>query len=302
VSQLTLPEYTWNELQRDAEARVAAMESRWIVETVSGLSGADWIASQHEMATVGAVARVEEMVARRVAGEPLQYVLGEWEFRGFDVFVDPRVLIPRPETEVTVQVAIDAVSELGARRGRSDPLAGSRTEFTVVDLGTGSGAIAIALAAELPDAEVWATDVSADALTVARANVAGAGSIATRIRLAHGDWFGALPDHLRGRVRVAVANPPYIAEGEIESLPPEVANHEPRVALVSGPTGLEAIERIVGEAPGWLEAHGVLVVEIAPHQSDAAIEIARDAGLVGVGVERDLTGRDRVLVARLAGD
>lgn len=273
-----------------------------MVEAASGLRGAALVAILQETATVGAAARVQDMVQRRVAGEPLQYVLGEWEFRGIDVFVDPRVLIPRPETEVTVQVAIDAVSELGARRGRSDPWAGSRTQFTVVDLGTGSGAIAIALAAELPDAEVWATDVSADALTVARANVAGAGSVATRIRLAHGDWFGALPDHLRGRVRVAVANPPYIAEGEIESLPPEVANHEPRVALVSGPTGLEAIERIVGEAPGWLEAHGVLVVEIAPHQSDAAIEIARDAGLVGIGVERDLTARDRVLVARVAGD
>jgi release factor glutamine methyltransferase len=291
---------TWAELQRDVEARVALTEARWIVETVSGLRGAELIAGRHETATVGGLARAHDMVERRVAGEPLQYVLGEWAFRGIDVFVDPRVLIPRPETEVTAQVAIDAVSELGARRGRSNPWAGAQAAFTVVDLGTGSGAIAIALAAELPDAEVWATDVSAEALAVAHANVAGAGSVATRIRLAHGDWFSALPDYLRGGVRVAVANPPYLAASEVDDLPTEVADHEPRVALVSGPTGLEAIERIVGEAPEWLEADGVLVVEIAPHQSGPAIGIARRAGFADTRVERDLTARDRVLVARLS--
>jgi release factor glutamine methyltransferase len=201
---------------------------------------------------------------------------------------------------VTAKVAIESAAALGARRARQDPWAGAHTEFTVVDLGTGSGAIALALAAELPDAEVWATDVSEDALAVARANVAGAGSVATRIRLAHGDWFGALPDHLRGRVRIVVANPPYIAAREVASLPPEVADHEPRLALVSGPTGLEAIERIAREAPAWLERDGVLVVEIAPHQSEAAIEIAQTAGFAQARVERDLAARDRVLVARVS--
>lgn len=303
--QATEKKYTWRELQREVEATVGAMEARWIVETVSGLRGAELFTSHDESAPVGAAARIEAMVLRRAAGEPLQYVLGDWEFLGIDVFVDPRVLIPRPETEVTAQVAIESAAALGARRGLPvrrgrGPWAVAPSEFTVVDLGTGSGAIALALAAELPDAEVWATDVSEDALAVARANVAGAGSIATRIRLAHGDWFGALPDHLRGRVRVAVANPPYIAAHEAESLPPEVADHEPRLALVSGPTGLEAIERITREAPEWLEPEGVLVVEIAPHQSDAAVEIARSAGFAQARVERDLTARDRVLVARVS--
>jgi release factor glutamine methyltransferase len=276
------------------------MEARWIVEAVSGLRGSELLANHDLAAPFGAVKRIEDMVNRRIAGEPLQYVIGEWEFRGVDVFVDRRVLIPRPETEVTAQVAIDAAAELGARRGRGNPWTGTETEFTVVDLGTGSGAIAISLAAELPDAEVWATDVSDDALAVARANIAGAGSVATRIRLAHGDWFAALPDQLRGRVRVAVANPPYISEHEVESLPREVVDHEPRVALVSGPTGFEAIERIVTDAPVWLETRGALVVEIAPSQGDSVIVLARAAGFADARVERDLTGRDRVLVARVS--
>jgi release factor glutamine methyltransferase len=105
---------------------------------------------------------------------------------------------------------------------------------------------------------------------------------------------------LLGRVRVAVANPPYISEHEVESLPREVVDHEPRVALVSGPTGLEAIERIVADAPAWLETRGALVVEIAPSQGDSVIALARAAGFTDARVERDLTGRARVLVARVS--
>ena len=126
-------------------------------------------------------------------------MLGSWPFLGHDLFVDPRVLVPRPETEVVAQVAIDEMVRLGARRGRSDPWAGLVTAYAVADLGTGSGALALALASELPDAEVWATDVSDDALAVARANFAGAGSVAdAAARRASGSWFDALPDELRG--------------------------------------------------------------------------------------------------------
>ena len=296
---------SWAQLQHDAAATLASAgvvaaesEARWMVESASGRRGSDLLAST-EPPTTNAPSRVQHMVERRIAGEPLQYVLGEWEFRGIDLFVDPRVLIPRPETEVTAQVAVDAALRVGARRGRANPWAGARTEFTVVDLGTGSGAIALALARELPDAEVWATDVSADALAVARANVAGAGSAATRVRVAEGDWFAALPDALRGRIRVAVANPPYVSEAEVAGLPSEVADHEPMLALVSGPTGLEAIEHIVGEAPAWLEPGGTLVIEIAPHQSESAASGARAAGFADVRVEPDLTGRERVLAARV---
>jgi release factor glutamine methyltransferase len=291
-----------SDLRRDVETRLreagvasAEQESRWIVETVSGQGHASL-----DESTVAAAARTDAMVQRRIAGEPLQYVLGEWEFRGIDLFVDPRVLIPRPETEITAQVAIDAARRLGARTGPADPWAGASTEYTVVDLGTGSGAIALALANELPDAEVWATDASEDALAVARANLAGAGVGATRLRLAHGEWFGALPDDLRGTLRVVVSNPPYVSEAEVRDLPPEVVDHEPRAALVSGPTGMEAIEHLLQEAVHWLETGGGLVIEIAPHQAEAARDLARDAGYEDVEVIADLTGRDRVLVAHLA--
>ena len=138
--------------------------------------------------------------------------------------------------------------------------------------------------------------MSPDALEVARANVVGCGQ--TRVRLCEGSWFDALPETLRGELALVVANPPYIAEAEVDSLPAEVAGHEPRGALVSGPTGLEAIEEIVRGARHWLAPGASLVVEIAPHQSDSVSEIAAAAGLTDIVVRDDLTRRPRVLVAR----
>jgi len=281
---------------REGALANADMEARWIVEEATDVDGA------HDDQPVSArvAQRVDEMLARRLAGEPLQYVLGAWPFRDHDLFVDRRVLIPRPETELTVQVAIEEAARLGARTRRRDPWAGAQSTYAVADLGTGSGAIAIALAAELPDAEVWATDVSEDALAVARANVAGAGSPSTRVRVVSGSWFDALPGELRGHLRVIVSNPPYIAESEVGDLPPEVVRHEPRVALVGGPTGLEAIEHLLAGAPEWLEPAGVLVLELAPHQADEAQRLAIAGGYGDARVERDLAGRERVLVARNA--
>lgn len=268
-----------------------------MVEHVSGYDAAELVAAEDEKVVNRPATHLTELVGRRVAGEPLQYVLGCWTFLGLDLLVDRRVLIPRPETEVTARVAIDEAVRLGARRGRPDPWAGAATTYTVADLGTGSGAIALALAAELPDAEVWATDDSQDALAVARANLAGTGLPSTRVRLGTGSWFDALPDRLRGHLRLVVSNPPYVAEAEVDDLPAELS-HEPRRALVSGPTGLESIDLIVSEAPAWLDAVGTLVCELAPHQSDAVRHAAATAGFDEVLVQRDLAGRDRVLVAR----
>ncbi len=297
---------TWASLRADAARQLeaagferGAQEARWMLEEASGERGAELVAIEADEATVNGARHVAAMVGRRIAGEPLQYVLGTWSFRGIDVFVDARVLIPRPETERTVELAIDEAARLGARRGRRAPFSGTRTEYAVVDLGTGSGAMALALASELPDAEVWATDASADALAVARANLAGAGNLAARVRVAEGDWFAALPTSLRGGVRVVVSNPPYVTESELAELSPEVRDHEPWAALVSGASGLESIERIVRDAPGWLEARGSLVVELDPRRADAAVELARDAGFVDVFVAPDLADRPRVLVARL---
>lgn len=149
------------------------------------------------------------------------------------------------------------------------------------------------------DARVWATDRSGDAAAVARANLAGIGSAATRVRIAEGDWFDALPDELLGSFDLIVSNPPYVAEREVDELPSEVADYEPIGALVSGPTGLEAIEHLIAGTPAYLTPQrGTLVLEIAPHQSEAARDLAVDAGFAEVRVERDLGGRERVLIAR----
>jgi release factor glutamine methyltransferase len=280
---------------RDGGIDTADAEARWILEEVLGDGGAD------EPVSTRAEARVDELVARRLAGEPLQYVLGSWSFRGLDLMVDRRVLIPRPETEITAQVAIDEAERIGARRGRNDPWRGATTTYAVADLGTGSGALALALAAELPDAEVWAVDLSADALVVARANTAGSGAIGARVRVASGEWFDALPADLRGRLQLVVTNPPYVAEHEVAALPREVADHEPRAALVAGPAGTECIERILDDVGDWLAPGGAVVVELAPHQAEWALEHAAAVGLVDARIEHDLTGRARVLVARAPG-
>jgi release factor glutamine methyltransferase len=289
--------------RRLAEVGVASAdaEARWLTETASGYDAVDWLTIFELVPNERAQAHLDSMVERRVRGEPLQYVLGSWAFRELDLLVDERVLIPRPETEWVVEIALGEAVRLGLRRG-GRPSLDARTDAVVADLGTGSGAIALALACALPDAEVWATDVSPDALVVARANLVGIGSAATRVRLEAGSWFDALPSDLRGRLKVVVSNPPYVAEHEVADLPADVAEWEPRLALVSGPSGLEAIEAIVLEAPAWLDPGGsVLVVELAPHQADAARETARAAGFDAVDVVRDLAGRDRVLVARVAG-
>ncbi len=275
-------------------------EAQWLVEEVSGMDASQQLAHASEGASRRAVSALQLLVERRASGEPLQYVLGSWSFCGIDISVDRRVLIPRPETEVVAQVAIAEVRRCGGRVGPTDATdawSGNLTVYAVADLGTGSGAIALALAAALPDAEIWATDVSEGALAVARANVAGVA--ATRVRLGIGSWFSALPDALRGSLLVVTSNPPYVSEAEYETLPLEVASWEPVSALVSGPTGLEAIEVVVGEAPSWLAPEGSLVVEIGATQASAAIALALDAGFVEAFVIKDLVGRDRVLVARL---
>jgi release factor glutamine methyltransferase len=296
----------WRELRSEAQAALtgagvgpAELEARFIVERVSGYDAVEWLEIADSPAPARGERALREMVRRRVAGEPLQYVLGGWEFRGFDLFVDRRVLIPRPETEYVVEVALEEAARVGLRRSRRRLSLVDSESYApaVADIGTGSGAIAISMAAELPDAEVWATDVSDDALTVARANVAGCA--ATRVRIADpGEWFDPLPPALRGSLRLVVSNPPYIAEHEFAGLPEEVAAYEPRGALIAGPTGTEAIERLLALAPEWLAPGATFVCEIAPHQADVVAEHARGLGYGEVMVRDDLTGRPRVLVAR----
>ncbi len=281
---------TWGPLYEQAVERLGDRRTaQWFVEDASGSS---WPAALDE--PVPAVAREAfySMLERRESGEPVQYVLGHWAFRKLDLLVDGRVLIPRPETEVVVEEALAELDLLA-------PAGAEGAHRVVVDLGTGSGAIALSIATERPDVQVWATDLSREALAVASANLAGLGAQAVgRVRLAQGSWWSALPVELRGSVGLAVANPPYVADGEMAGLPEEVSRWEPHQALVAGPSGLEALEAIVSEAPAWLAGRSALVAEIAPHQSGAAKSLALSAGFSDVTVRNDLAGRDRVLVAR----
>jgi release factor glutamine methyltransferase len=280
---------SWRQLWIETTARLgggpeAANEARWLCQEVSGSAGPEWALGLDAAAAQRAVARLDALVARRLAGEPLQYVLGSWGFRQLDLFVDGRVLIPRPETEGVVDVALELLA------GRERPL-------VVADLGTGSGAIALSLARELPltGVEIWATDASADALDVARANLAGLGREAVNVRLAEGNWFDALPDSLQGRLDLIVSNPPYVATGD--DLPAAVRDWEPVEALFAGADGLDALRVLVAGAAVWLRPGGSLVVEIGTGQGGVAVALAEEAGLVAVVVRPDLAGRDRVLVA-----
>ncbi|MEY2456034.1 MAG: release factor glutamine methyltransferase [Acidimicrobiaceae bacterium] len=276
---------TWRALLAAGTQRLGdAADARRIAEEASGWEGAELILNVDEETEPLTYARWSAMVDRRAGGEPLQYVLGRWGFRSLDLFVDGRVLIPRPETE---EVVSHALAELDRLDGK-----------VVVDLGTGSGAIALAVAVERKGVEVWATDASVDAIEVARANLAGAGRAAARVRLAAGSWFSPLPSELRGAIDLVVANPPYVATGE--QLPAEVAEWEPVTALVAGPTGLEAIEAVVAEAAVWLRRPGALVVEIGETQSAAALALARQEGFAEAETRVDAAGRDRVLVARVS--
>ena len=282
----TAPTLTWRHLYSLATERLGSdVDARRIVERASGREGPDWLLTLDDPVPTRAVSFFDDMVERRAAGEPLQYVLRRWGFRTLDLLVDRRVLIPRPETEVVVEVAIRELRRIDSQR----PL--------VADLGTGSGAIALSIAVEVPNAHVWATDASEDALAVARANLAGIGSpAAVRVRMAHGRWFTALPAAFRGQFDLVVSNPPYIADHE--TLPAEVADWEPGAALFAGPTGTEAIAEIVQGAADWLAPGGALVVELAPRHAEDAGGLARDAGFGDVDIRPDLNGRARVLVAR----
>lgn len=220
-----------------------------------------------------------EMVRRRLRREPVAYILGRKGFRRLELAVDPRVLVPRPETELLVELAL----ELRPQR--------------VLDVGTGSGAIALAVADELPDAEVTATDTSTQALEVARANAERLG-LSERVRFLE----GTLPDDERG-FDLILANLPYVAERDWPSLQPEVTQYEPREALLAGPDGLDAYRAFIPECSLHLSRYatqrkGALAVELGEGQAPAVADLMREAGFEEVETRRDLAGIERVVVGR----
>ena len=220
-------------------------------------------------------ARLEALVARRAAHEPVAYLVGVRGFRWLELAVDPRVLIPRPETELLVEVALELAP--GA---------------TVLDVGTGSGAIALALKHERPDLTVTGVDASADALAVARANAVRLG---LGVAFLPSDLLSAVP----GRVDALLANLPYVADGAV--LPPDVAGYEPAGALRAGPDGLDAIVRLTGQlaARGPAGRPGLLVLEIGADQGPAVAGLVAGLGYPSVTVMADLAGLDRVVCARM---
>jgi release factor glutamine methyltransferase len=244
------------------------------------------------------------LVARRAAGEPTQYLTGKQEFWGLEFQVTPAVLIPRPETEHVVEVALE---RLGARGLKIDLKTGAPSPpLRIADVGTGSGCLAVALAHELPHAEVFATDVSAAAIEVARRNAARH-AVSDRIHFVQTNLLDALfPSSLAPRPSplffdLIVSNPPYVARSEAASLPREVREHEPEAALFGGPTGIEIYAGLMKQAAALLCPGGNLVVELGYGAADRVREIlTAQPGWANTCTTNDLAGIPRVLAAERA--
>jgi len=261
-----------------------------------------------------AAEKFRALIARRAAGEPVQYLTGKQEFWGLEFEVTPAVLIPRPETEHVVEVALARLGERGIKIHMDT--GAPRETLRVADVGTGSGCLAVALAWELPHAEVLATDISAPALEIARRNAARHG-VAERVHflqrdlltgLAQTDPSGVVARHAmaastqnRPLFDLIVSNPPYIARNEAEQLQREVRDHEPHAALFGGPTGTEMYQRLIDQARDQLRDHGILVLELG-HDSAERVRGIFDAqpAWTKVAITMDLAGIPRVLAAERA--
>lgn len=294
---------TWRELwSQTTEALAVALpdaepaEARWLIEEASGADDGDFYRVLDQLATVRGVAHLDAMVGRRRQGEPIQYVLGHWAFRRLDLMVDRRVLIPRPETEVLVEVALGELDRI-ARSSSVDRLAGASAHepLRVVDLGTGSGAIGLSIASERPGTSVTLTDRSTDALAVARANLAGIGSAAIGVSVVEGSWFEPLDPAWAGSIALIASNPPYVAPGD--DLDASVLGWEPAAALFADQDGTADLAVLADSAPRWLSPGGALVVEMDPRQVEWFGDQCHWAD--SIDTVRDLAGLNRIVVARL---
>jgi release factor glutamine methyltransferase len=267
-----------NDAGLEAPRRVA----EWLLMEVLGCDRGRLYARSAQPVPPADAARFDEMVARCVAGEPPQHVLGYTAFRGLRIEVSPAVMIPRPETEEVAGAALAAVEAVDRPR--------------VLDVGTGSGCIALALKHERPDAVVRGWDVSPEALAVARRN---ADRLGLAVRFAEVDLFsdeaaGALDE----RVDLLVSNPPYIPDDEVDTLPAVVRDYDPPRALFSGDDPLRFYRRLADRAPALCAPGARVVLETHADYADAAADVLRRAGLRDVGVDDDLSGRPRILTAR----
>ena len=250
----------------------------WLLRTDRG----GLVAREPDPMNPETAARFEGLLSRRENREPLQYLFGEEEFCGLTFKVDRRVLVPRPETELLVEAVLGLPLE---------------TEARVVDVGTGSGCIAVTLAVERPGWELLAVDLSADVLAVARKNAARH-EVESRVTFLQGD-LAELPGEWSSSMDVVVSNPPYVSEKEWQSLAPEVREHEPRTAFVPGPTGLEAYRMLAPVALRVLRPGGFLVLELGHRSEAGAVDAVASSGFADVEVRPDLRDIPRILIARL---
>lgn len=269
---------TLGEALTAARQLIDRLDARLLLQYATGCSHTDLLARPETPVFGPAYAQFSEWVQRRAAGEPLAYLVGEAEFRGRVFQVSPAVLIPRPETEVLIDLAVDRLKTLKTPR--------------VLDLGTGSGIVAISLALECPQARVIAVDLSPNALSVARNN---AGRLGATVRFIESDWFSALAGE---RFDLIVSNPPYVAAGDphlaLNGLP-----FEPQMALTDGADGLACIRRIVTDAPAHLQVGGALLFEHGYDQGPASRNLLAAAGFKAPFTQPDLAGTDRVTGAYL---
>jgi release factor glutamine methyltransferase len=269
---------TLGEAMAFARTKIDHLDARLLLEYATGCTHADLLARPETPVIGPAHDQFAEWVARRAAGEPLAYLTGEAEFRGRVFQVSPAVLIPRPETELLIELALEKM------RGLAAP--------TVVDLGTGTGIVAISLALECPAATIATVDLSNEAISVARNN---AGRLGARVEFHEGDWFVPLVGR---RFDLIVSNPPYVAAGDphlaLNGLP-----HEPQMALTDGADGLACIRRIVADAPAHLNPGGWLLFEHGYDQGEASRNLLTAAGFKAASTFPDLAGIDRVSGAHL---
>jgi len=285
---------TVRELLDDATARLTAagvttprVDAEWMLADALGVRRAALYGAMSRVPAPALIDRYEAALRRRVAREPLQHIVGSQAFRDISVAVGPDVLVPRPETELLASWALEL---LPPPSGRS-PL--------VLDVGTGSGCIAAALASERRDLTIVAVDVSPAAVAVARDNIAALG-LGDRVSVVVSDLFSALSPT---RVDLIVSNPPYIATGELATLAPEITEHEPRIAVDGGADGLAVATRLVREAPAWLRPGAALVLETGgDEQVESVMRAMREAGFVDVASRRDLAGVTRFVSGRRAAE
>ena len=271
-----------------ASSQSPRLDAELLLAHVLGITRERLYAAPERVLIADERSRFESLVERRAAGEPVAYLTGHKAFRALDLRVGPEALVPRPETETLVEVALAKLALVDWERIDRRP--------RVLDLGTGSGAVALALVHEHPSVQVVATDVDERALELARLNAVRLG-LGARIEFAHGDLFDGLPGG--ALFDLIVSNPPYVAEHELPGLPVDVRDYEPVGALVAGPQGLDVYERLVPAAPPFLRTAGWLAVEIAEMRSREVLDIFSATGrFEPVELHDDLSGRPRVVAGR----